>query len=203
MNAIRQSTIYPGLESMLDGSRINQTMELEQESGTVRFLRIYDEHMNYIYRYINYRVMDPAVAADLTSAVFEKALSAFTTYNKEKAAPQTWLIAIARNTVIDYIRQKSKRNTVSLDHALKIESDDPSPEESMEIKEEREKLSICLSLLPDREKEIVSLKFGAELNNRRIADVLGLSSNNIGTILFRAIGKLRDCFFKEVKRVGT
>jgi RNA polymerase sigma factor (sigma-70 family) len=187
---------------MLEGSRINQTMELEQESGTVRFLRIYDEYMSYIYRYINYRVMNPSVAADLTSAVFEKALGAFGSYNKEKAAPQTWLITIARNTVIDYIRQKGKRNIVSLEHALEIESGDPLPEEAAENKEEREKLSICLSLLPEREKEIVSLKFGSELNNRRIADVLGLSSNNVGTILFRAISKLRDCFFKEVNRAS-
>ncbi len=169
---ITQSTIYPGLDSMLEGSRTNQAMEFEQESDTVRFLRIYDEHMNYVYRYINYRVMNPNVAADLTSTVFEKALGAFGSYRKEKAAPQTWLITIARNTVIDYIRQRSRKNTVSLDLALEVKSDDPTPEEQLERKEDREKLNICLSLLPTREQEIISLKFGAELNNRRIADVL-------------------------------
>jgi RNA polymerase sigma factor (sigma-70 family) len=183
---------------MLEGSRINQTMELERESDTTRFLRIYDEYMNYIYRYINYRVMNPNIAADLTSAVFEKALGAFASYNRDKAAPQTWLVTIARNTVIDYLRQKTKRTIVSLEDALEIESADPLPEEAAEKREEREKLGICISLLPDREKEIVSLKFGAELNNRRIADVLGLSSNNVGTILFRAIHRLKECFFKEL-----
>jgi RNA polymerase sigma factor (sigma-70 family) len=197
MNATTQSTIYPGLDSMLEGSRTNQAMELEPESDTVRFLRIYDEHMNYVYRYINFRVMNPSVAADLTSTVFEKALAAFESYRKEKAAPQTWLITIARNTVTDYLRQRSQRNTVSLELALEVKCNDPTPEEQLEKKEEREKLNICLSLLPTREQEIISLKFGAELNNRRIASVLRLSSYNVGTILFRAISKLRDCFFKE------
>ncbi len=203
MNTTKLSATSPGLDIMLEGLKTNPTTELDQESDTVRFLRIYDEYMNHVYRYINYRVMNSGVAAELTSSVFEKALAAFDTYRKEKAAPQTWLITIARNTVIDYVRQRTKRNIVSLDQALGIESGDPSPEEAMEIKEEREKLSICLSLLPAREQEIISLKFGAELNNRKIASTLRLSSNNVGIILFRAINKLRDCFFKEVKRVNA
>ena len=158
------------------------------------FTALYEEHMTYVFRYINYRVGNRNEAEDLTSLVFEKALAAFHKYDKEKAAPQTWLLTIARNTVTDYFRKSSKRNTMPLENAVGIESADPSPQEETEQKEEYERLRLCLAILPQREQEIISLKFGAELNNRQIASVLSLSENNVGTILFRAICKLRNCF---------
>jgi RNA polymerase sigma factor (sigma-70 family) len=158
------------------------------------FGQIYDDHLTSVYRYVRYRVGDAAAAADLTSAVFEKALAAFKGYSSEKASPQTWLIAIARNTVTDYLRRSAVRKTIPLDSALAAVSDDPSPQDAAEQSEEREVLRICFSLLQQREQEIVSLKFGAEFNNRNIASVLGLSNSNVGAILFRVIRKLRQCF---------
>jgi RNA polymerase sigma factor (sigma-70 family) len=158
------------------------------------FTALYEEHMSYVFRYINYRVGNRNEAEDLTSLVFEKALAAFHRYDREKAAPQTWLLTIARNTVTDYFRKSSKRNTMPLENAFGVESADPPPQEEAERREEYERLRVCLAILPQREQEIISLKFGAELNNRQIASVLSLSENNVGTILFRAICKLRNCF---------
>ena len=158
------------------------------------FTALYEEHMAYVFRYINYRIGNRNEAEDLTSVVFEKALEAFHRYDRHKAAPQTWLLAIARNTVTDYLRKSSKRKTMPLDNAVGIESADPSPPEETERREEYQQLQFCLAALPRREQEIISLKFGGELNNRQIASVIGLSENNAGTILFRAICKLRNCF---------
>jgi RNA polymerase sigma-70 factor (ECF subfamily) len=158
------------------------------------FTALYEQHMSYVFRYINYRVGNLNEAEDLTSLVFEKALTAFHKYDRQKAAPQTWLLTIARNTVTDYFRKSSRRNTMPLENAFGVESADPSPPEETERREEYEQLRVCLGILPQREQEIISLKFGAELNNRQIASVLGLSENNVGTILFRAICKLRNCF---------
>jgi RNA polymerase sigma factor (sigma-70 family) len=157
------------------------------------FTALYEEHMAYVFRYINYRLGNRNEAEDLTSVVFEKALAAFHRYDSNKAAPQTWLLTIARNTVTDYLRKSSKRKTMPLDNALGVESLDPPPPEETERREEYEQLQVCLAMLPQREQEIISLKFGGELNNRQISSVVGLSENNVGTILFRAICKLRNC----------
>jgi RNA polymerase sigma factor (sigma-70 family) len=167
---------------------------IAQRAGISGFTAIYEEHMAYVFRYINYRVGNRNEAEDLTSVVFEKALVAFDRYDRQKAAPQTWLLTIARNTVTDHLRKSSKRKTMPLDNALGVESADPSPPEETERREEYQQLQFCLAALPQREQELISLKFGAELNNRQIASVVGLSENNVGTILFRAICKLRNCF---------
>jgi len=164
-----------------------------QQIGIGGFTSIYEAHMAYVFRYISYRVSNRHEAEDLTSLVFEKALAAFDRYDPRKSAPQTWLLTIARNTVTDHLRKSSKRKTMPLDDAVGVASADPSPPETTETQEEYEKLQLCLAVLPQREQEIISLKFGGELNNRQIASVVGLSQNNVGTILFRAICKLRNC----------
>ncbi|MCJ7514799.1 MAG: sigma-70 family RNA polymerase sigma factor [Dehalococcoidia bacterium] len=165
-----------------------------QQAGISGFAALYEEHMAYVFRYINYRVGNRNEAEDLTSVVFEKALAAFHRYDSNKAAPQTWLLTIARNTVTDHLRKSSKRKTMPLDNAIGIESLDPPPPEETDRREEYQRLHFCLAALPQREQEIISLKFGGELNNRQIASAVGLSENNVGTILFRAICKLRNCF---------
>ena len=43
----------------------------------------------------------------------------------------------------------------------------------------------------DRERELVSLKYGAGLTNRAIARLLGLTESNVGTILHRTVTRLR------------
>jgi RNA polymerase sigma factor (sigma-70 family) len=157
------------------------------------FAQLYEAHLTYVFRYISFRVGNHAIAEELTSVVFEKALAAFHRYDKEKAEPQTWLIAIARNTIIDYFRKSSSRNTIPLENAIGVASGDPLPQEEVERKEEQQRLRFCVETLAEREQEIVSLKFGAELTNRRIASSLGLSENNVGIILYRAVCKLRTC----------
>ena len=172
-------------------AKIDQTNRINFSSA---FTRIYDQNLNYVYRYISYRIPDKNVVADLTSTVFEKALNAFSSYDERKASPQTWLIAIARNTVTDYFRESARKQTVALDAAMQLEANDPSLQEQSEKNEEYEVLRICISLLPGREQEIVSMKFGGELNNRNIAAALKLTDSNVGIILFRAVQKLRECF---------
>ena len=68
--------------------------------------------------------------------------------------------------------------------------------ETTEVMAERSQdlgqLSRLLANLPERERELVSLKFGADLNNREVAIVTGLSESNVGTILNRVLQKLRE-----------
>ena len=158
------------------------------------FARLYDEYLDKVYRYIQYRVNNMQLAEDLTSTVFEKALVNFGKYSSDRASFSTWIFSIARNAVIDHYRVSGKRKTVPLEEVTTQSSGEQSPEEQLERKDEREKLNLCLAELSEEEQEIVRLKFGAERNNRQIGKMLGLSESNVGTKLYRAIRKMRDSF---------
>ena len=158
------------------------------------FGEVYEEYMPKIYRYVSYRVNDAATAEDITSGVFEKALAKFCDYRADRGAISTWLFTIARNSVIDYYRRRSKRPTVSLDDAPPLADDGDPVTDEIARREMRALLRLCLEILSRREQDIVSLKFGAEATNRQISRQLRLTESNIGTILYRTVRKLRDCF---------
>ncbi len=158
------------------------------------FTELYEQYMPGVFQYISYRVNDIHLAEDLTSDVFLKALKGFKQYRSDKASFFTWLLSIARHMVIDHYRVSGRRQTIPLEKATEMSSESASPEEEAVRKEELQRLQTCLAGLPQQEQEIISLKFGAELNNRQIAGMLSLSESNVGTIIYRTVRKLRDCF---------
>ena len=70
-------------------------------------------------------------------------------------------------------------------------SNNPSPEEMVSKGQDLVVLQQIVAELPEREQEILALKYGAELTNRQIARQMGLSSVNVRIILYRTIRKLR------------
>ena len=157
------------------------------------FARLYDEYMPKVYRYIFFRVRNQQAAEDITSKVFEKAVLKYQDYDSRKASFSTWIFTIAHNALVDsYKTGKASRQT-PLEEAADLVSQEPGPEEALERDEEKRKLTECVAKLPEREQEIIRLKFGTRLNNRQISKLLGLSETNVGTILGRSIAKLRLC----------
>jgi RNA polymerase sigma-70 factor (ECF subfamily) len=167
-----------------------------KETITAReaFAELYEEFLPKVFRHIQYKVSDIQLTEDLTSKTFEKALVNFNKYASDKAKFSTWIFTIARNVVIDHYRVQGRRGSVSLEEATDTLSNGFSPDEELVRKEELKKLQVSLSGLSQEEQEIISLKFGSEMNNRQIAKMLGLSESNVGTKLYRAVRKLRDSF---------
>ena len=57
---------------------------------------------------------------------------------------------------------------------------------------ERERLLLeAVARLQEREREVVALKFGGELSNAQIAEIMQLSPGNVGVILYRTMKQLR------------
>lgn len=166
----------------------------ENTSSRETFARFYDKTMPKVYRYIYYKVNSQQIAEDLTSEVFDKALVNFKKYNQEKASFSTWVLTIAKNTIADYYRAQPKVQTVSIDEAVDTPSREPGPEQTAEDNEEKQLLKRCISQLPEKEQEIIRLKFTMEMTNRDIAKVIGLTETNVGVMLYRIIRKLRYSF---------
>jgi len=141
-----------------------------------------------LYNYFRYRLGDEAVAEDLTSVVLEKAWLKRHRYRRDRAAFSVWLFAIAKNEVITYLRKRR----ISIPMAMAENVTGETAEHILEHSQDLQTLSHLLADLPERERELVSLKFGADLNNREISAITGLSESNVGTILSRVLQKLRE-----------
>ena len=148
---------------------------------------VYREEMPRVFNYLRYRGLDRATAEDLTSATFEKAWRARDRYRRDRAAVSTWLLAIARNVAIDHFRRNRPEVPLVEDAAR----DEDTPETAALRAGQSLRLTELLRALPERERELLALKYGADATNRAIATLTGLSESNVGTILHRTIGALR------------
>ena len=156
------------------------------------FAAIYDHYFPRVYNYVRYRVGDTAAADDVAALVFERALASIGRYRSDRAPFSAWLFAIARNAVIDHLRAQKRRRWLSLDLLRNHASDEPQPEQVAIHSETRDELLAALACLSHRDRDLIALKFAAGLTNRRIAELTGLSANNVGVILYRAVRRLRE-----------
>jgi RNA polymerase sigma-70 factor (ECF subfamily) len=149
---------------------------------------LYAEQLPRVYNFFRYRVGDGPVAEDLTSVTFEKAWRARHRYRRDLAAFSTWLLTIARNVAVDHYRQR--RPHVPIEEAAEVAGGD-TPEQVFERRANIEYLGRLLADLPERDRELIALKYGAGLTHRAIARLTGLGESNVGTILHRTIQRLR------------
>ncbi len=171
----------------MGGVRILEWLAPAVPDEAVDWDAAYREEMPRVFSYLRYRGFERATAEDLTSATFEKAWRARERYRKDRAAVSTWLLAIARNVAIDHLR-RSRREVPIEDETLR---DEATPEAAALRSAEFGRLRALVGALPEREREILALKYGAGATNRAIATLTGLGESNVGTILHRTIGTLR------------
>jgi RNA polymerase sigma-70 factor, ECF subfamily len=150
---------------------------------------IYAQHLPRIYNYFRFRLAADADVEDLTARVFEKAWSARDRYRRDVAAFSTWLYRIAQNVSIDYLR--SRRVHAPLEAALDVVVE-RTPEDDEARRSDLARLARLTASLPDRERDLIALRYGAGLSNRAIAPLVGLSESNVGTILHRMVQTLRS-----------
>lgn len=161
----------------------------------VFFDTLYQQYYPRVLAYFRFRVGKGDVAEDLTSLVFERALTHITDLKAPEAAV-AWLFRIAQNSAHDYFRRQ--RPEVSLEElAVAQRPQQRSSEEQVLADEERRSLLRHVSRLSKREQEIIGLKFVAHLPNRQIAQVLNMPEGTVGSLLYRTLGKLCDALHEE------
>ena len=157
------------------------------QAKVVDWETVYRSQMPRIYNFLRYRLHDETVAEDLTAVTFEKAWRYKHTYQPQQAAFTTWLFTIARNSATDYLRRQHTHEPL-LEMAV---APTPTPEETISKQQDLALLRQLVASLPDREQEILALKYGAGLSNREIARQMRLTAVNVGIILYRTLRKLR------------
>jgi len=154
----------------------------------------YRDHQSSVYRYIRFRVATREAAEDVTSEVFMKALRSLHRYDSGRASPRTWLLRIARNAVTDHLRGLKRRGSlhVSWDRIPDLVADIPSQEERVVRQERIQSLLNGSQTLRKADQEILSLRYGAGLDNGEIAEHLRISNNAVAVRLHRALKRLRS-----------
>lgn len=158
--------------------------------ATAAFAQLYDDQVWNVYGFFGYRLGSREEAEDLTQLTFERALRAWNRFDPVRASARTWLMAIARNLLIDHYRgdQSARREPLPEDEPGGSSFELADPTEKIGISPE---LEVALDRLTDRERELIGLRFGGDLTGPEIAALMDLSLANVQQILSRSLRKLR------------
>ena len=153
---------------------------------TVRdFEALYRSCRDDVYGYVATMVRDAATAEDVVATAFERAYQHHRQYDPRRGTERAWVFGIARNAALDELRRRKRHAALLLEPA--DESAAPAEDPT-----QRATVRAALDTLRTREREIVALKYGAGLSNGELAGVLGVSDSNAGTLVHRAMTKLRE-----------
>jgi RNA polymerase sigma factor (sigma-70 family) len=141
-----------------------------------------------VYAYVAYRIGDGPDAEDLTSETFERAIRYRKSYDPQKGEPVAWLLGIAKRC----IDGRGPRLELASESA-----DEPTAADLEEDVVRRLTVARAVATLEERDRELIALRYGADLTARQIAELLGARTNAIEVALHRALGRLRATFGEE------
>jgi RNA polymerase sigma-70 factor (ECF subfamily) len=153
------------------------------------FERLYAEHAEQLLGFLIYRTADRALAEDLLSDTFERALRARRRFDRRKASEKTWLYTIALNCLRDHGRRggAEKRALERVSAEAPVQASDP-----IGPADDRDAVNRALESLSEEERTAVALRYGADLTVPEIARLTGLPESTVRGRVYGAMAKLRD-----------
>ena len=152
-----------------------------------RFAALYERHFERVYAFVVRRVRDRALAEDITSDVFHKALANLGRFEWRGAPFSAWLIRIAANCVVDRVKDASREVPMAAD-ALEA----PQAPDALDVFEDHARLYRYVDELPAIQRQVIVERFAHERSLREVAERLQKSEGAIKQLQLRALRTLRE-----------
>lgn len=163
------------------------------------FRALYQQYFPRVYAYVASRVGREQDAEDIVADIFMKVVEAIKRFEYRGAGSfAAWLFRIAHNEVAQFYRQSYQTGaSIALQDAPTLHSDLPQPDEALQQKERVTRLQQMVNGLSNRRREVISLRFFAELRNQEIAEVLELDERTVASHLCRGLEDLQRTYRPE------
>jgi RNA polymerase sigma-70 factor (ECF subfamily) len=171
--------------------RIAALVQLAQAGDKEAFAQLYDAYVDTVFRYVLVRVANRALAEDLTSETFVRAMrriDSFTWQGKDIAA---WFVTIARNLIADHVKSARFRFEVATADMRDADERVDAPDTEVLTRLRDERLVSAIKALGPDQAECVTLRFLQGLSLADTARVLGKSEGAVKQLQLRATRALR------------
>jgi RNA polymerase sigma-70 factor, ECF subfamily len=154
---------------------------------------LYDRYGRVAYSLILRVVRDAAIAEDLVQETFLRVWNRVQGFDAEKGAIGPWLLAVARNRAIDYLRSAGGRERNALEFE---ETDHPSLYTDMEsgllMSDKARHVKAAMERLPANHRQVIELAYFEGLSQTEMAERMGQPLGTVKTWVRTALKSLRD-----------
>ena len=165
------------------------------------FEELMARHLPAVYSFALRHTSDSVAAEDISQDVWLKIWKNLYKYNSSSSRFSTWILAIARNTAIDYLRKRkdvafSSFTNEDGDNVLleTLADEEPLPDALVEKAQDAQALAELLTTLTYPQREILILHYTNGLTFEEIGQVLGEPLNTVKSRHRRAVMALREAF---------
>lgn len=163
---------------------------LAQRADARSYGLLYERHLPAVYRYVAGKVALPEVAEDLTSEAFRQAWSCRRAY-RGRGTFRAWLFSIVRRSVADHYRHHRPAATLEAAVVDRLRDSAPGPEDEALREDQSRTTRELLAGLSEEQREVLSLRFAAELTYAEIGTVIGKRDEAVKKIAQRALEAIR------------
>jgi len=174
-----------GYASMSDEQLVRLALRQREAFG-----EIYVRYSDRIFRYAAGRTGSRTVADDVLNDTMVGALEGLHRYDADKGSFASWLFTIASRRVADHDRRRvqlwrflGRRNSNDVGNDML---------DALIRAEDQEHIRLAVQRLPNRQREIVLLRYVGELSFRDVARVLGISEGAARMRVNRALRRLAE-----------
>jgi RNA polymerase sigma-70 factor (ECF subfamily) len=173
-----------------EATRLIALVELARNGDAEAFGLLYDHYQGAVYRFLYYRVGSVALAEDLTSETFFRALRSMSSFKWQGKDFGAWLMTIARNLTTDHYKSSRTRLESTTEDMSPHDSATEGPESAVLASLTNEALLGALKKLPAEQQECLIMRFLQGLSIAETAKILGRSDGAIKQLQLRGVRNL-------------
>jgi RNA polymerase sigma-70 factor (sigma-E family) len=147
---------------------------------------LYEEHYRSLVKLASLLVDDVGTCEELVQEAFVQVHQRGRLHDGAKAA------AYLRSAVLNSARSHLRHRGVQGRHLRPVADPAPSAESAAMADDEQRRVLAALRSLPDRQREVLSLRYYLDLSEAEIAAALGISAGSVKTHAHRGLAALAE-----------
>ncbi|HET9720086.1 MAG TPA: sigma-70 family RNA polymerase sigma factor [Solirubrobacteraceae bacterium] len=172
--------------------------ELMAAGSVEAFGELYDRYCDRAYRVARAVCRDDGHAEDAVQDAFLSVWRTRASYQSQRGPVAAWLLTTVRYRAIDLMRVNGKHLARRADEdQLEAHAAPGDVAERVIHRDETDRLKATLAMLPDAQKEVITLAYYGQLSHTEIAAHLGLPSGTVKGRMRLGLQKLRDTMERQ------
>lgn len=161
-----------------------------QAGDMAAYGELFERYFDVVFRFVLFRTGDRALAEDLTSETFVRALRRISSVSYQGRDIGAWFVTIARNLIFDHVKSSRYRLEQTTGEMMDHSPTTSGPEQQVLDGATSDELLRCVAKLNPDQQECIQLRFLQGLSVAETAAIMDRNEGAVKALQHRAVRRL-------------